>query len=83
MKTTRIKLTTMYFNHSIVLRLPAEMAQKIMAQEDPMECIYVDCDRLACGYKPLYLSDGQVRKIRNYNKESGDYFNKVEYYEKD
>ena len=62
MKT--IVLKTRWFDHTLRLRIQNEVAEKIAI--DPMEKINNDLDRAAAGCRPVYLSEGQCRKVMTY-----------------
>lgn len=78
-KTITIKLFTKYFNHSLTLRIPLDKGEKLYQKEDPLDYLTDDLHRVHCGYPPLWLSKSQVYKMRSFNQESGDYFNRVEF----
>ena len=82
MKTTKLTLTSRYFEFELNIRMDAEKAEKLMSAKAPMELINGDIDAVAYGFEPSYLTVSQVKKINSFfSKGDCNYFNDIDYCE--
>ena len=76
MKT--ITLVSHYFDFNVHLLVSEDTYNKLLLCGEPMDLINDDLDRYAHKERPLLLSEGQCRRIRDFFSEGNtDYFDRV------
>lgn len=74
---TKLTLTSRFYGLSINILMDADKAEKLMTKEEPIEEINEDIDRFTTGFKTIYLTESQAKKIKNYFNDCNSW-NKIE-----
>ena len=78
MKT--IKLISRWNDQTLELRISEESYTKLLKSDDAIMLINEDLDRVHYGYKPLYISEYQAKRVnRFFAKGNSNYFSRVEF----
>lgn len=78
MKT--FKLISRWNDQTLELRISEESYTKLLKSEDAIMLINEDLDRVHYGYKPLYISEYQAKRVnRFFAKGNSNYFSRVEF----
>lgn len=79
----QITLVSHYFGLKTTFRLNKEDAEELKMYGNGIDVVNIlhnDYERIMNGFKPMFLTNSQARRLHNYfPKNSGEYFDYIKY----